>query len=299
MIRHQYSFCMTLRTVIFIYLAGARSGYALEFFCRARNLADLFFDTINPSCTFPDFWIDAMMETPMLGGDARQDGCPYEVVSLGGGPAFDFVGCALTATFCANGSEEISPIHATVFDYEEGWCDLVSSMDSSTRNILKYSQFSCEWGGKCDITKGLSHFSNMALLKMKAADMIVCQYCVAENSKRLQESNFIFFFDLFETCADGTLFILTETTPRVWPDFFNLVEKHCNYMQIAFNKNGRQMLLRKGKSNGMNERQNVMISARDAVLLKDFQAIATNHKKKVEGGYVRQEQKDRGQYVLT
>ena len=136
-------------------------------------MADLFFDTLNPTYCFPDFWIDAMMETPMLGGEPRQNDRPYEVVSLGGGPAFDFVGCALSATFCASGSAEVSPIHATIFDYEEGWNDLVSSMNTSTRNMLQYTQLSCEWGGKCDICQGLSHSSNMALSQLKSADMIV------------------------------------------------------------------------------------------------------------------------------
>lgn len=69
--------------------AGARSGYALEFFCRARYLAEIYMDVYETKRKpLPQYWIDALMETPMLGsGDFDQENNqPYGVVSLGGGP---------------------------------------------------------------------------------------------------------------------------------------------------------------------------------------------------------------------
>ena len=69
--------------------AGARSGYALEFFCRARYLAEIYMDVYETKRKpLPQYWIDALMETPMLGkGGLNQVGDqPYGVVSLGGGP---------------------------------------------------------------------------------------------------------------------------------------------------------------------------------------------------------------------
>ncbi len=269
---------------------GARSGYALEFFCRARQLADLFLDSLIPDYTFPDFWVDEMMKTPMLGGGRDASARPYRIVSLGGGPAFDFVGVALAAMFSASG-EECAPMHATIYDYEEGWGDLVESMDVATRNILQQSQLSCQWGGKCDITKPISHENNSAFApELGVNDMFVCQFCIAENANLLRESNFVFFKELFEKSAEGSIFIFTETTPRIWPELYDVVEEHCRYMEVGFNQKGRQMLLKKGKVN-MNA---VALNSCDTDLLMDFREIATRHQRKLDSGYTRQVRKIRG-----
>ena len=314
--------------------AGARSGYALEFFCRARNLADLYMDAFNPSYTFPEHWVETMLATPMLGGgasnvnrvddgdgygyaDKDKDIGPYEMVSLGGGPAFDFVGAALASSFSTytnsnkntdsnaitvGGGSGTSPIpreiKATILDYEEGWGDLVEAMNVSTRNILQqshlHSQLSCEWGGKCDITKPLKDPSNVACMKaMHSTELWTCQYCVAENANRLRESNYIFFHDLFEHAKDGAVFIITETHPRIWPEFYELIKEHCTYMQIGFNKNGRQMLLRK-RSASDPEQTAPLISNQDRELVEKFENISRYHERKINSGWTRQAQKVRG-----
>jgi len=273
--------------------AGARSAYALEFFCRGRKLADLFMDAFNPSFLFPEYWKDALLESPMLGGNYSANES-YNMVSLGGGPGFDFVGAALAATFCASGGEAAA-IKATILDYEEGWGDLVEAMDVSTRNILQQPNLSCQWGGKCDITKPLADPTNAACLaEISSTQLWTCQYCVAENAHLLRESNYVFFHDLFEMAPEGALFIITEVTPRLWPEFYNLMEEHCTYMQVGFNKKGGQMLLR--KSSGQSS---VLISDRDAKQLKTFEMIAKQHERKVQSGWERQEQKVRGMGYRT
>eukprot|EP00984_Skeletonema_dohrnii_P008247 scaffold3030_cov72-Skeletonema_dohrnii-CCMP3373.AAC.1 len=99
--------------------AGARSGYAVEFFCRAKNLADLFADSLtaasslsssissqtsarqlnsNSHYEFPEYWLEGLRGSPILGSS---DGGAYSVVSLGGGPGFDYVSSAVATSFCS------------------------------------------------------------------------------------------------------------------------------------------------------------------------------------------------------
>jgi hypothetical protein len=262
---------------------GARSGYALDFFCRARNLAGLFIlEQDDPS--FPAGWSDAMLNTP---------NATFNLTSLGGGPGFDFVAAALASTFYAAGNGEAPSIHATILDYEEGWSNLVQAMDAATRNVLQQPQMSCCWGGKCDITKPIAHTDNAACLaEISSTQLWTCQYCIAENRHLLRASNYVFFQDLFEAAPEGAMFLFTETTPRIWPDFCNLVAEHCGYMEVGFpSKKGRQMVLRKQSSENKNRR---FLSDKDVELLKDFENISELHERKLQAGWERQEQKIRG-----
>jgi hypothetical protein len=132
---------------------GCRSGYALNYFCRARLLADLLIDTGS----LPAFFAERMEEL-FRPEDGVTKSC--RIASIGGGPGYDFVSAALVATFIANSSSgggQATKIHGTVFDYEEGWHDLVPAMSRATCTVLElesHPQTSfCDWGGKCDITR--------------------------------------------------------------------------------------------------------------------------------------------------
>mmetsp|Transcript_41731 Transcript_41731/g.76264 ORF Transcript_41731/g.76264 Transcript_41731/m.76264 type:complete len:434 (-) Transcript_41731:86-1387(-) len=301
--------------------AGARSGYAVEFFCRAKNLADLYIDAWNPNYEFPDYWLEGLMETPMLGGGNGKavegnDGQPYSMVSLGGGPGFDYVSAALATSFCSytstsNEDEESSShpplpdnaapsIKATILDYEEGWGDLVQAMTNSTQHTLQNSNLACDWGGKCDITQSIYHPSNTACLSLvNSTQLWTCQYCVAENANLLQESKYIFFHDLFKLSQEGSIFVLSEVHPRLWPEFYKLIQEECPYMQVGFNKNGRQMLLRKsrGVDDGAEDEGSsrpLMISDKDRRLVKKFEELNKYHERKINNGWQRQAPKRRG-----
>ena len=268
---------------------SARSAYALEFLCRARSLADLFLETLNPSDTFPNHWIDAIAETPMLGPNGfQEDNEGYNIVSIAGGPGFDFVAAALAAEFCSHGKRH-KPINTTVFDYEEGWHDLVDAMEISTKNVLQGSELSCNWGGKCDITKSLSDRVNSSCLaEVGSTQMFVLQYCVAENINLLRDSDYIFFRDLFEIAEEGSLFVFTEVTPRVWSEFYRLIDMHCTYMQITFNRGGQQLLLRKDST-----QKSLSLCDRDAEFLSMSIEMARDHEKKINSGFQRQQRKIR------
>lgn len=287
--------------------AGARSGYAVEFFCRAKNLADLFLDTFNDSFEFPQYWLEGLRESPILGcgksAECVSGGDHYSIVSLGGGPGFDYVSAAVATSFCSYvdslREDEASrlKLQATILDYEEGWSDLVRAMADSTQTLLDQSNSSlkCDWGGKCDITKSIVHPSNAAvLLLLDSTNLWTCQYCVAENAHNLKESNYVFFRELFRYARQGSIFVLSEVHPRLWPDFYNLMqEENFCIQEVGFNKKGKQMLFRKSSSATQRESGPIM-SEIDRRQLAKFEEMGKYHERKIKVGWQRQESKIRG-----
>ena len=284
--------------------AGARSGYAVEFMCRARNLADLFADTFNSHYEFPNYWLEGLRDSPILGSNKSGD---YSVVSLGGGPGFDYVSAAVATSFCSyteslrdqGENDACLKLHATILDYEEGWGDLVQAMVNSTATILDRSTptLSCDWGGKCDITQSIFHPSNAACaLLLDSTNLWVCQYCVAENAQKLQESDYIFFRELFQHAQPGTMFVLSEVHPRLWPEFYKLLQDgNCDMEEVGFNKRGRQMLLRKSSNTpSRRTKSSPALSEKDQQLLEKFIELGKFHERKIQAGWQRQEPKIRG-----
>jgi hypothetical protein len=271
--------------------AGARSGYALDFFCRARNLADFLIDRDHPS--FPAYWSEALHHSPLLQQNSSDYLPKFRLASIGGGPGYDFVAAVLVALFSSGTAEKCPGIQATILDYEEGWQDLVESMNTATQAALPDCKISCHWGGKCDITKSIHHEDNRGCLEeCDSADMLTCQYCVAENGVRLQDTNFVFFRELFEVVPEGTLLLLTETTPYLWPKLYRVIQSYCPYMQVGFPTNrGHQMVLRKGN---VASGDCCVLSDKDQELLDEFEKISLIREQKKEIGLRRQEKKVRG-----
>lgn len=336
--------------------AGARAGYALEYFCRARRLASLLLGqllvlkmeedattrvqahltdgrSLLPSSSFKSSFLRIQDESkkdhaettvvlptrettlsssssssssssPLHHGDEldKQRRSTLSMTSLGGGPGFDFVALALVSTFVASaGRPKMLPasIQATIFDYEEGWEDLVIAMDESTRRVLLQQQqpteghsTTMEWGGKCDITKSIDHPDNLACReRLETTDLWTCQYCVAENAQKLRSSHFIFFRDLWTRMSVGSIMILTETTPRLWPEFYDIIQEHCPYMQITFpNQRGPQLYLVKESSSSTisDGPTTTLLSHKDQVQLEEFREIAILHERRLDSGWERQ-----------
>jgi hypothetical protein len=278
--------------------AGARSGYALDYFCRALLLADLLMNADNP--TLPDYWGSEVVQRHALmrGNRDRSTDAPCcNVTSLGGGPGFDFVACALVSAFGSAGdTDSIVRINATILDYEPGWGNLVGAMNEATNIMLPYdNKISSRWGGVCDITKTLDHPSNAACLEVVNSTTIwTCQYCVAENAKQLRDSGYVFFRDLFQAATVGSLFIITETTPRLWPEFYELL--------VEYNAKNDHVCLKIGfpyvrgphmaiyKTDNINE-DLPAISDRDMEKLRGYETYSWNHEKLMETGWERQKSK--------
>jgi hypothetical protein len=293
---------------------GARTGYALDFFSRTLLLADLLFDTIARKST-PSFMVEALNEMMLFPSAQSPSSAATSasstsstsafpafschLTSIGGGPGYDFVAAALVTSFHAmarqgdfgpadinaqNAHDEDGPstlesapmttVHATVLDYEKGWCDIVEAMTRVTREVL-HKEHACTFG-ICDITKPLADPSNQACLaKAACTDLWVVQYCVAENATLLRESNYVFFTELFEACKEGSLFVLTETTYRQWPELVDRIGDAT--FDVAFPKsNGRIMVLRK--------RRGARISDAQLSLCDKFRRVKVLHEKKLERG---------------
>lgn len=228
------------------------------------------------------------------GGEEFSREC-NNLISLGGGPGFDFVAAALISSFNAGMHGEISPIKATILDYESGWSTLVNAMGNATNNILSSKeQMTCSWGGVCDITKPLDHPSNVACLAHinSTATIWTCQYCVAENAIALRDSDYVFFRNLFEKVPVGTVFIFSETTPRLWPEFYSLLLEECEKNKdIALNigfpyKRGPLMVIQKNMKSS-----SPMINNKDLRALQAFEKYSEKHDQLMDTGWERQKSK--------
>jgi hypothetical protein len=281
--------------------AGSRSGYALDFLCRAQLLADLlinwdenptmpldFRNHVKTTLIFPTITTRGTVRyrshSSITTTNTNSFGGKCNLMSLGGGPGFDFTAAAIVALHNSGGDESQIHVQATIFDYEEGWHDLVQSMTVATQKALLFDNhadtgndeqveaspsmnddvttadlscaatavpngtsytvpspqeeeekktkkktpiLSCSWGGKCDITKSLSDPVNaLCAAAIPTTNLFTCQYCVAENAKALQQSDFIFFRDLMDAAPLGSVFVFTETTPRLWPDFYDFLSRY-------------------------------------------------------------------------
>lgn len=240
------------------------------------------------------------------------DGDAINVMSLGGGPGYDFCAVALVASFRGAGiSHRTAPINATVLDYEPGWSSLVHAMQEATTTMLllpstttRKKKMTCQWGGSCDITKPLHHASNAdCLVTLASTSLFTCQYCVAENANQLKKSGYIFFRNLFETAASGSLFIFTEVTPRLWPDFYQIVvelneeTKGTVTMKIGFpNIRGPQMTILKTADDDKNHHRgeesflsssSPVIKESDLELLQHFENYSQKQEEKMKTGWTR------------
>ena len=261
--------------------AGSRSGYSLIHFGRSVRAATVLrnegiLERIRPS-------------------HSRLGPCPQtkpiRVCSIGGGPGYDHVAVALAATYHGFGA-----IHTLVLDYEPGWEDVVYTMHNATNTVLR-SNHGCSFG-LCDITESIVSATNQQHLldAVRETDIFVCQYCVAENDKKLEQSNHVFFRELVEKMRPEAVLLLTETTHRSWPGIYDAIENiHC---EVVFPLNrGRQMLVRKLQTTDENE-TNIPTKRRESKQNEDFirqfrESIIANGRKQ-QRGIGRQRRKVRG-----
>lgn len=270
---------------------GARAGYALEFFCRARLIADLFLEKYNQPSTSKDIFVSK------YGSDdpANASGRTCRLLSLGGGPGYDYIGLLLATTFATTGLGK-TQIEGVVYDYEEGWQDLVAAMNKATDcALLNDNKSNLRWGGVCDITKPLSDPSNAACQPdVTSCDVIICQYCVAENAMRLRDSDFCFFSDVFEQAADNTTIVITEVTPRIWPEIVNILLQRpdggkgftVDFLRAIKRSLGPQLVVQK--------REGATICPEELAACDEFRRLQALHERKIKNGFVRQPRKVRG-----
>ncbi|CAB9499495.1 expressed unknown protein [Seminavis robusta] len=304
----------------------ARSAYALEFFCRARLVADLLLTkyhlgiaaTMKRTCAREgqedrsDYDAEEEEEDvyaqkfcPLSSTSTGTTGRTCRVLSLGGGPGYDYVGVLLADWFGTCG-HSTTTIQGTVLDYEEGWHDVVEAMNTATQTALQTS--SClQWGGTCDITQSLlDHPSNATncLPLVDTTDVFICQYTIAENAHALRHSNYIFFQQLFQRAPTGSLILLIEVTPRLWPDIVALLpplDTDTTRFRIDFCKarnrsNGPQLMIQKLSITTISTSSTALDRHNQRALeaCGEFRKLKQLHDRKMDAGFQRQSRKVRG-----
>ena len=184
-------------------------GYSLQHFGRTRLLFDLI------TQTQPD-WLESRVRELFYtrsnsGGIVSRSPC-IDLISLGGGPGYDYITAAILSEFCSGLDMRVK---AQIFDYETNWESIVHSVENATQKILGHDRHTCTFG-RCDITQQLSDVTNVEV--SLDGHIYTCSYCIHENAVALRNGNWSFFRDLFEEADDGSLFFFTDTTHRLWPE---------------------------------------------------------------------------------
>ena len=143
------------------------------------------------------------------------------IISLGGGPAYDFAAVAILQAFedmeqaDATASE---PVRVHVLDFAPGWEGVARAVSAAVVSELGDVRHQMTFG-HCDLTKPLESTSNTAVRALlPESRLLVCSYVIAENAKRLQATEYAFFAELLEKAAPGALLAITETTHRQFPE---------------------------------------------------------------------------------
>lgn len=254
--------------------AGSRSGYAMAFFCRALSLANLLQDTRR----LPEFAVEQLNDI-LYSSDSSKT---CKLTSIGGGPGYDFVSVALAAKYgSAHNRASNVNIEASVLDYEEGWENLIKAMSTSTRLVVENDDHMCTYGGKCDITVPMKHRNNsQCLCLVESTDLWIFQYCLVENAVAIRGTNYSFFVDVFANSKEGALFIFTDTSPIMWPDFIDLLrEKFGTQFEAAFVDDN--LLLRK--------RAGATVSDDAVIECSAFSSMNTFYERKRQAGNFRKD----------
>lgn len=205
-------------------LSGARSGYTIDkLVSRTSRIADLLLEA------FPS----------EHGSDDLYQMLSSRIISLGGGPGFDFLGACLLGNYilCAEGIEKgrlsSIPIDTVVLDYEPGWREYNTAMLHAVNqhpyrcaSATEPSQYTSRFG-TCDITMSLYDPTNAELkLALGATEdsspqkpvLVIAAYVVAENALLLRRQNFELFRNLLQISPIGSAILFVETTHRLWPE---------------------------------------------------------------------------------
>ena len=272
----------------------ALRGYALQHFGRARMLGDLMTRPDKPE------WLGsrvAELFTGSSGSDEQQMGRddlpPINMVSLGGGPGYDFVAAAALSEF-RRGRD----VRCKVFEYEKAWESIVASIERATQNLYAETKRHTCGFGRCDITLPISDVTNVDLARkvdIATEDTLYsCCYCINENAVALRQRNWVFFQDLFHNAIVGNLFLILDTSHRLWPDLATIAKDAGMYYStphVRYGKAGYHFVAYKGEKRPDALYYNTAISED---LLQRFKFDNEAHMGRLGRGWKRHERKIRG-----
>ena len=209
---------------------GARAGYTLgRLLGRSQKVANALIDSTP---TAP--WLrQALLQQLVDHDSAPQVRTSCRLLSVGGGPGFDYVALALLSDFFGlrgEGANVTLPVDALITDLEEEWrrdAACVARAVEATEGFRarlhsggpRHSITFCT----ADITLPVAHHDNAAVagalaVAASAPTVFVASYVVAENAVLLRARAFIFFRDLARLAPPGSLFLMTDYTHHMWPE---------------------------------------------------------------------------------
>ncbi|KAF1331983.1 hypothetical protein FI667_g3801, partial [Globisporangium splendens] len=147
----------------------------------------------------------------------------WTIALYGGGPGFDTVGLAFLRRFLR--AQDIA-FHTNVYDNEPGWEIAVTAV-KQTLDQLQYEDTT--WSFKhCDITFDVHDAVNLEVqADLEATQLLVFSFVCVENYQLLQQSEFAFLRSLFQEARDGSYFIFTDSTHRLWPVISEVAVSVC------------------------------------------------------------------------
>jgi hypothetical protein len=178
----------------------ARSGYVQTKFNRCVNIPNLLLTEVLSDIRSKLFQLQRIY-----------------LAMYGGGPGFDAIGLVILREYIRSRI----PIHATVFDNEIGWQNVVNGLRDSLSSLL-YENISLSFE-LCDITTEITAEPNAPV---KAAiigtNLFVFSFVCVENYQLLNQHKFAFFKTIFEQAEIGSYFIFTDSTHRLWPEIWRV-----------------------------------------------------------------------------
>mmetsp|Transcript_18616 Transcript_18616/g.40282 ORF Transcript_18616/g.40282 Transcript_18616/m.40282 type:complete len:369 (+) Transcript_18616:225-1331(+) len=269
---------------------AALRGYSHHHFGRARLLGDLM------SQNEPEWLESRVADLFSRGGHGQGSDTPkvlpshVDLVSLGGGPGYDYVAAAALSEYRSGPS-----VRAKVYEYEKQWRNVVSSVERATHSTIFSDRHSCDFGG-CDITLPLGDSVNAVVAQGVNSEnkIFTCSYCVAENAVALRGLNWVFFRDIFEEAREGTLFFVTDTTHRLWPELAHIAKVAGLRFATPHLKSGKVGCQFVAMKDGCVPGEKYYSTAISKDLLARFKADNDAHLHRLGRGWKREDRKIRG-----
>lgn len=184
--------------------AHARSGYIASKMNRCGNLPNLL---LTPQL--------AQLRSELFHCGAKR----WNVALYGGGPGFEAVGLAVMRKYLR--ADRDVAFYLTVYDNEPGWEVAVGAVQRALRE-RSFTDVACTFK-HCDITLDALDAANVSVGEdLDATDLFVFSFVCVENFVLLERSDYCFLRSLFRNARDGSHFVFTDSTHRLWPTVYAL-----------------------------------------------------------------------------
>ncbi|KAG7388895.1 hypothetical protein PHYBOEH_007673 [Phytophthora boehmeriae] len=153
----------------------------------------------------------------------KQPEC-WNMALYGGGPGFDALGLVFMREYFR--AYDVN-FHTTVYDNEPGWKAAIDAVETTLDQIGQH-HVSLSFQ-HCDITADVHAVENKHVREsLRTMQLHAFSFVCVENFCLLRDSNFSFLHSLFTECRDGSYFIFTDSTHRLWPAIFDVANSVAN-----------------------------------------------------------------------